>query len=166
MNLIDFIFYGFMLIAGSAALYMVFTNNLLHAALGLLTCLLGMAGIFALLGAEFLAVTQIMVYAGGVIVLIIFGIMLTNRTNHKVISANQYVMPGLAIGFGFFILLTLTLSGNQSSREAIIHHQPDHIQQLGLTLLTEYSAPFEVSGVLLLVCLIASAFAATSHQNK
>jgi NADH:ubiquinone oxidoreductase subunit 6 (chain J) len=80
MSLFNLIFYALILMTAGAALFMIITNNVLHAALGLIVCLLGMAGIFAVMGAEFLAVTQIMVYAGGVIVLIIFGIMLTNRT--------------------------------------------------------------------------------------
>jgi hypothetical protein len=72
----------------------------------------------------------------------------------------------LTVAFGFFILLSLLFRENEITREVVIQHQPDHVKQLGVTLLSEFSAPFEVSGLLLLVCLIAAAFAATAHQKK
>ncbi len=74
------ILYSLMATAAMGVLIILFNKNLLYCALGLLLCLVSLAGIFGLLNAEFLAATQLMIYAGGVLVLILFGIMLTNRT--------------------------------------------------------------------------------------
>src|SRR6218665_170433 len=69
----------FCLITMLGALYVLLSDNLLYAAFGLLVSLLGVSGIFVFAGAEFVAVSQIMIYIGGILVLIIFGILLSNK---------------------------------------------------------------------------------------
>ena len=75
-TLVFFLFSGVIVGAG---LLCVLSKKLMHSAMGLLFTLFGVAGLFALLVADFLAITQIMVYIGGILTLIIFGVMLTSR---------------------------------------------------------------------------------------
>jgi NADH:ubiquinone oxidoreductase subunit 6 (subunit J) len=75
--------YVFVFAATLSVSVMLFTRTVFFAALGLIACLISIAGIYALLYAEFLAITQLVIYVGGVLVLILFGIMLTNRITGK-----------------------------------------------------------------------------------
>ena len=74
---------AFTALAAGSAIFIMFTKNILYAALALMTTFLSMAVIFIFLGAEFVAITQILVYVGGILILLVFGIMLTNKTGSK-----------------------------------------------------------------------------------
>ena len=83
------------LVVGSATV-VVFARNLVHAAFALFFTLFGMAGLYAMMGADFLAAAQLMVYVGGIMVLILFGIMLTHRIYGLDLRTGTYqVIPGL-----------------------------------------------------------------------
>ena len=79
MNLFDIIFYAFAAFTLASAALMVVSKNIIHSAVGLLFSLFGVAGIYVLLAADFLAVVQILVYVGGILILLLFGVMLTQR---------------------------------------------------------------------------------------
>src|SRR5438270_4674381 len=74
------LFYLFAGMAGVSALWVVISRNIVRTAVGLLFTLLGVAGLYFLLDAEFLAAVQLVVYAGGILILIIFGVMLTSKS--------------------------------------------------------------------------------------
>ena len=76
MNMTSFLFYFFEAVAAISSIALVFIRNVFYGALLLISCLLALAGIYVLAFAEFIAVTQIMVYAGGILVVIILGIKL------------------------------------------------------------------------------------------
>ncbi|NJM93638.1 MAG: hypothetical protein HC842_02315 [Cytophagales bacterium] len=78
--LVFYLFYGLSIVS---AIFVAFTRHVLHAAFALMACFLGLAALFVFAGAEFLAVVQIMVYVGGVLVLLVFGVMLTTRLEGK-----------------------------------------------------------------------------------
>jgi NADH:ubiquinone oxidoreductase subunit 6 (subunit J) len=144
-----------------SVLLMIVHKNLMYAALGLMGCLISLAGIFALLHAEFLAATQLLIYAGGVLVLIIFGIMLTNRIAGKpLLTATTHWFFGIALSAG--VASVLIIFFHQTQFEHRIASQVSmNSQALGIELMSSYVAPFEVSGVLLLVCLVGAAFTAS-----
>ena len=85
MNIAQFMFYFFEAFAAISAIALIFIKNVFYGALLLIICLLCLAGIYIMAFAEFIAVTQILVYAGGILVVIIFGIMLTTK-----ISGNHW----------------------------------------------------------------------------
>ncbi len=158
--MISFVFYFLCLTAALSAIGIMVVENILHAALLLIACLLAVGGIFIVLQAEFLAVAQIMVYAGGVLVLLIFGIMITLRTTGQTpaVGRNNFV-TGLLAGFALFGLLAFILSATnwpftESGRDTLI-------RQWGMELVTYQAAPFELGGILLLISLIGAALAAT-----
>ena len=151
---------GFIILAAGSALFIMFTRNILYAALALMITFLSMAVIFIFLGAEFVAITQILVYVGGILILLVFGIMLTNKTGStKVISLTYNKILGFLAASALFVILfkgiTLanfaSLDWNKDS-EAI---EPS-IKALGKTLMTDYVLAFEVIGLLLLLALIGA----------
>ncbi len=168
MMLYQGIFYSFAGVAGLAAIAVLFSRNLLHATLWLVVCLLSIAAIYVLAFAEFVAVTQILVYAGGIPVVIIFGIMLTAkfgqiplRVQHKNIFTG-FVLSSLLLG-----LLTVILSKFPAEIPELspVDTQPDAIQTIGIEIMTTHVLIFEVAGILLLMALIGAAVIA-SHKPR
>lgn len=155
-------------VAALAALGILLVRNVFHAALLLIVCLLALAGIFILYHAEFIAVTQILIYAGGVLVLITFGVMLTSRITGKPLAVkNQYVLSASLISLFFAALLILLFSRQdfyQSESGKFLAQNP--IPQIGISLMSDYVLVFEVTGILLLVTLLGAAVAATSFNTK
>src|SRR6188768_2149670 len=99
MKGLDLLFYSLEVLAFASALCILFTKNVFYAALLLIICLLSIAGIYIMANAEFLAVTQILIYAGGVLVLIIFGVMLTTRISGKpLVVKNDNWFAGSLVG--------------------------------------------------------------------
>ena len=79
MDTFDIVFYVFAVITVVSAFVVVFSRNIMYAAFSLLFTFFGVAGLYVLLSADFLAVTQILIYVGGILVLLLFGVMLTNN---------------------------------------------------------------------------------------
>ena len=171
MSISVIILYAFAALALLSALYVAFTRNLLYAAFGLIVAFLGVAGIFMMLGATFIAISQILVYVGGILVLIVFGIMLTNRLKGQRVVSKTYnkLLGGLACAGLLIIFYKAILQANfsamswiSSSAESI---QPD-VKTFGLGLMTEYVLAFEVIGILLLLALIGAVKIAGSKGKE
>lgn len=157
MELYDLIFYLFAIITVVSAVIVVNSKNIVHSAYSLLLTFFGVSGIYVLLGADFLAVVQIMVYVGGILILLLFGVMLTNKiVSVDIRSGSIQVIPAI-IGLGAFtaILLSVVSSTNWKSEKFNIADTTS--VQLGNLLLNEYVLIFELLGILLLVALIGAA---------
>jgi len=131
----------------------------------LLFTFFGVAGIYALLGADFLAVVQIMVYIGGILVLLIFGVMLTNKiTNVDIRTGTIHVLPA-SIGVGIFLGLVVSVMywTNWRTEETAIPETTT--KALGSILLTDYVLIFELLGILLLIALIGAASIARREKE-
>lgn len=169
-ELIAFYAFGALLLIG--ALFVLFTRNVLYAAFALMLALLSVAALYVLAYADFVAVAQLVVYVGGVLILLIFGIMLTNRLS------DQSVLSGVHNRFWGFVLGLLTagilLFGvvevpqsmlgwlNAPTAEPI---SESTVQTLGFLLMTNYSLAFELAGVLLLIALIGALFLARRPEE-
>src|SRR5258708_2565061 len=79
MELIHVVFWVLALLTCASALMVALSPKLIHSVFGLFFCFVGTAGLYVLLGADFLAAAQVIIYIGGILVLMIFGVMLTNR---------------------------------------------------------------------------------------
>ncbi|OEK06479.1 NADH-quinone oxidoreductase subunit J family protein [Roseivirga misakiensis] len=160
MDLTTIISYAFVGITALSTLYIMFTKNILYAAFALILTFIGMAGLFVLLGAEFIAVTQILVYVGGILVLLVFGIMLTNRLKgKKVVSPTYHKLLGFLIAAGLFTLLFKGILAANFSTLAWTNNsikKAPEIKDFGLTLMTDYVLAFEIIGILLLLGLIGA----------
>ena len=131
----------------------VATRNVVHAALFLLLSLVAVAGIYLLLFAEFLALVQVLIYGGAIIIVLLFAIMLTRSEEYPHISDNPQwplaIVAGLAV-FGVLAAAFLWKSSPDSSAEG------PKLQELGESLFTQWAVPFEVASLVLLVALIGA----------
>ena len=148
-----------------AALMVVTTRNLVHAALWLVAVLFGVAVLYAILQAGFLAVVQIVVYIGAIAILFIFAVMLTRkemRDKGPQTRANWWIaaLLGLLVLAG---LVFLILSQPDINRTAVAMPEGlDTVRVLGTALVSPdaYVLPFEVASVLLLAALVGSVYIA------
>ncbi|MCC6834226.1 MAG: NADH-quinone oxidoreductase subunit J [Cytophagales bacterium] len=151
-------------VAAASAIAILFVRQVFYAALLLLACLLALAGIYGILQAGILAITQILIYAGGVLVLIVFAIVVTNRIEGKPLQVeSHHRLIGFIISA---ILAKLLLYGYLQSDFINTNPSAKEIKSFGFALFTEYAAPFEIGGVLLLVCLIGAALTASSFKKS
>lgn len=167
MSILSFTFYAFEFLAAVSAVAILFVKNVFYGALLLIVCLLSLAGIYIISNAEFIAVTQILVYAGGILVLIIFGIMLTTRISGKPLMVkNHNWFSGVLVGLPILILLITLFSETSfySNNQTGVEQRYTSINKIGILLMTDYMFPFEVAGILLLVALIGAAVVASSFN--
>ena len=161
-----FFFLFFAILACVFGVAVVVTSNIVRMAFWLLGTLTGVAGLYLLLGADFLGLTQIFVYVGGINVLLLFGIMLTNRDPIFVrkLATRPRLAPALILGI---IVLMGLLEALGSTRW---HVEPGEYQEtargLGTFLLSEYVLPFEIVSILLLVVLVGAAYVARRDVGK
>ena len=142
----------------------VISRNLMRSALWLILCFFGIAGIFILLQAEFLAVAQILIYVGAIAMLMIFAIMLT----YGIMDPSQPRFNGqwgVVAGFAalLFVVLTFLVTRNTWPVTAGVV-PPDAIQQLGRDFVGPYVVPFEVASVLLVVAMIGAIIVARERE--
>jgi NADH-quinone oxidoreductase subunit J len=141
---------------GLSALRMVTTKNLVHAALYLTVVLAGAAGIYILLGAEFVAVTQILVYIGAIVVLMLFGLFLTRAPLGKAQDLDNEqrwlaALVSLLLLAGLIVVLQRAFKG---THVAVTHLHPT--AELGISIFRDFVIPFEVASVLLLAALVGA----------
>ena len=140
----------------ASALRMVTTRNVVHAALYLVIVLAGVAGIFILLGAEFLGVTQIMVYIGAIVVLFLFGIMHTKGSfgDDDGVTGERRLMAGL-VGLLVFGVMAAALVESFADAE-LSRSGPSTTADIADSIFGYYIVPFEAVSVLLLAALIGA----------
>ncbi len=187
MDLHTFLFYLIAVITGLCAIAVVVTQNIVRAATWLLFALAGTSGIFFLLGADFVGATQLLVYVGGTLVLVVFGVMLTAQgpfINMKA-GAAEWVITTV-VGILLFTVLTVsTVSANwgyqaqkteqdpASSNNSVVLGKvflglpggPEHGVS-GNLVSTNYLLPFEIVSVHLLVVLVGAAYLARAKRRR
>lgn len=139
----------------AAGLYVVTTPNVVRAAYALLAALFGIAGLYVLFAADFLAAVQVLIYVGGVNLLIIFGVMLTEhlgRLPFRLVNFNLF--PALA-AVGLLALALLPALFLYPWLDSVAGYEPTSAR-IGQMFLSKYLLPFEVAGVLLVVVLIGA----------
>jgi NADH:ubiquinone oxidoreductase subunit 6 (subunit J) len=165
-------FYVFSGIAIISALFILFSRNLIYAAFALFLTFLGVAALYVLAGADFLAVTQIMVYVGGILVLLIFGIMLTQKTDREAISStpNRVIVSatrqfsGFLVGTGLFAFLSYIITTSNFKMTGETNISRSTLRTIGVELMTSHLLPFEIAAILLLVALIGAAYLALNRN--
>jgi NADH-quinone oxidoreductase subunit J len=153
-----FIFYILAATAATAALLVVFSRRAVYSALALIVCFGAMAGLFFQLGAEFIAAIQVIVYAGAIMVLFLFVIMLLDPES-EIFLPNQlkkisiFALP-LGTLFAFLILGTFPLSLTAETDWAAA--PGGDIATIGRSLFLNYLLPFEVTSILILVAILGA----------
>jgi NADH-quinone oxidoreductase subunit J len=157
VNVYDFIFYLFAAITVLSAFFVVTNRNVVYSAFFLLFTFFGVAGIYVLLGADFVAIVQLIVYVGGILILLLFGVMLTNKiTNVEIKTGTINIYPaviGVGLLSGSLLAALITSNWKTFSTEAPI----PTTAALGTMLIQEYALIFELLGIILLIALIGAA---------
>lgn len=149
-------FYGFAALTLLGAAWVAFLGNIVRSAFALLATFVGVAGLYVLLSADLVAIIQLMVYVGGVLVVILFAVMLTARIQEISVS-NRSLGRGPAVLLlaplvGLLAVASLRL---QAARIAVTEGQPT-TRAIGDALLGPYVLPFEVISLLLLAALLGA----------
>jgi len=163
----EIIFIGLLFIIAGSALWVVMSPNLVHSAVSLLFTLFGVAGLYVFLYADFLAATQVVIYVGGILVLIIFGVMLTNKIDKPIIESNSSnkIIGVFVSGFIFLILSILVFQTNWG--DAINNSEgPSTVSLIGRLILGDYLLPFELVSLLLLAALTGAAMLARKKLHE
>ena len=160
MEVSQIIFYfisGFTL---TTALLILFAKSMIRAVFLLMLVFIGVAVIYFISGAEFVGVTQIMIYVGGILILMMFGVMLTSRVGGDLLVVeNARVFSGILAGLGLFTAITyavlaevntFALDGNQIAVTTT--------EQIGISLMTHQILALEIMAILLLVALVGASF--------
>lgn len=165
MTTFDLMFY---VIAGAmlvSAAVMVFGRNIIYNAVGLLFTFIGVAGLYVLLGADFLAAVQMLIYVGGILVLLLFGVMLSQKITGMVMrTGTLQVLPAVIVCAGVAaILIRLIWSNDWAVTKP--PELPATTATLGTLLLGDYLIPFEIVSILLLAALVGAAYIARRESR-
>ncbi len=167
------VFYLFAALSVVPALMILVSRDVVHGAFWLLGTLAGFAGLYLMLGADFLGFTQILVYIGGILVLLLFGVMLTQRTPILLgrTRASRAIPAGLAtVALGLFLASKLIGAPGMSRLPGTLDvagaHPSGTTRALGSLLLTDYILPFEIASVVLLAALVGAAYVARRGSGE
>lgn len=158
------------------AIPVVFTKNLMHACVFLLASLFGIAGLYATLGADFLAATQLVVYAGGVVILMLFAVMLTGGSSEQeskfsldkvpaMGNTKTYLIGAMSAIVVSMVILKLIANVVKISPTGELPEFTSSVYQIGTLLVTDHVLAFEISSILLLGALIGAAVIARPAQK-
>ena len=164
MSIYDFIFYLFAAVTLVSGLMVVSSGNIVRSAFYLLATLFGISGLYVLLGADFVAVTQIMVYIGGILILLLCGVMLTSDiTNVEIRKGKATILPAI-VGVGVLLGSVVSILMKTNWKIELSKIPQTTTYDLGKLLITDYVLIFELLGILLLIALIGAASMARRDQ--
>ncbi|MBB6128272.1 NADH-quinone oxidoreductase subunit J family protein [Mucilaginibacter lappiensis] len=173
MTLVRVLFYFLSFIVIASALYAASSKNLVRSIFVFFVTLFSLAGLYVLALADFVAVTQVVIYVGGILVLILFAFMLSGKETLNVLQKQEgkflsmKKLPAILLAVLFFIvLINIVFKANADNlswvRDAIslkneITPKDIMIDNIGVNLMTRYLLPFEAISILLLVALVGAA---------
>jgi NADH-quinone oxidoreductase subunit J len=158
MMLTKYLFYFFSILAVFASVMVLMSKKPIHSVLYLTLAFLAIAGHFILLNAQFIAIVNVIVYAGAIMVLFLFTVMLLNlnlaieHQKSKLIRITAFLAAGL-------LFLTITASAKKldlTYNQLQVETQIGMVKNLGKILFTEFRLPFEVSGILFLAAMVGA----------
>jgi len=152
----DILFLSICMIVIASAIWVVISPNLIHSAVSLLFTLFGVAALYVFLYADFMAASQVIIYVGGILVLIIFGVMLTNKISDQNLSnKSQNQIPAAVLCIIMTIVqINVIINTKWFYGENVI--RTSTVNDIGIMLLSKYLLPFEVVSILLLAALIGA----------
>ena len=141
----------------ASAVIVVTSRQLIYSAVALLFSFIGVAGLYIFLWADFIGVVQIVLYIGGITILILFGIMLTNKITSVRISHTSVQRRIAAGGLTVLLVLLITMIVKTPWYVVAASEPTQTVESIGKMLLIDYLLPFEVVSILLLGALIGAA---------
>jgi NAD(P)H-quinone oxidoreductase subunit 6 len=156
MDLSTAVFYLVAIVTVGSALMVAFSRNIIYSAFSLLGTFAGIAGIYVFLGADFVAAVQLLIYVGGILILILFAVMLTHRiTDVEITNRAAGRIPALIVTGVFIYLLVQTVRETPWVKAKEIIYQPT-TAKIGDLFLDSYLLPFELASLVLLAALIGA----------
>jgi NADH:ubiquinone oxidoreductase subunit 6 (subunit J) len=151
-------FAGLAVVLVGSALAVVLSKNLFHAVLWLALALTGTAGVFLLLDAEFLAAVQLLLYAGGIITIVVFAIVVTERLVGERLTQTNMRIGGGALVSVVFLGFVLVVLGKHALPQSRPDMPGDLTRLIGESVLTRYVLPFELLAVLMLAGMLGAIY--------
>ena len=149
--------YLFSAAAVAGAIVMLIARHPMRVALGLIGTMLSLACLYALLGVHVIAVFQVLIYVGAVMVFMVFVIMLLDTRDPSFVSRySRLVLPGLVVAAALGALLAALLAGHRAGRVRLSAPADFHLQPFSVTFLRDYWLHFELTSVLLVVVVVAA----------
>lgn len=162
----ELVFYLLTVLTVGSAVIVAFSSNIIYSAFSLMGAFAGVAGLYILLGADFVAGAQVLIYVGGILILILFAVMLTHHiddtqvTNRSVGRIPALVLVGVLT---FFLVRTITTTVWVQAKS--VEHVPT-TSGIGEALLSSYLLPFEVASIVLLAALVGSVVIARKELRE
>jgi NADH-quinone oxidoreductase subunit J len=149
-----------------SALGVVTTRNVVHAALYLVGTLLGAAAMYVVLLAEFVAWAQVLVYVGAIVVLMLFGLMLTRAPiGRATFDNNQRLVAAVTAGIMFGVTSWILIDAFEGEKVNLVRDVGTKTREVGEVIFSAYVLPFEVVSVLLLAALVGAIVIARRDEN-
>ena len=172
MSVVSFAFYLFAICAIAGGLFTVISRNPVHSVLWLILAFLSSAGLFVLLGAEFVAMLLVIVYVGAVAVLFLFVVMMLD-IDFSALKAEMASYLPLALLIGLVLLMQLVMAFGvwdfadtaQSARATITPEGMHNTAALGMVIYDQYFLLFQLSGLILLVAMIGAIVLTLRHRK-
>ncbi len=159
MNASTVIFWIIAVLAVGSAIVATYAKNIVNAAFGLFFTLLAIAGVYVFLDADFLAITQVVVYVGGILVLLLFGILLTNKNIDFIkLDGSRSYFVGTILGAALLVMVISILQLATWNNVPTAPPPGGSTAPIGYMLLKNYLLAFEFSSVTLLAALIGAAY--------
>ncbi|NCO83852.1 MAG: NADH-quinone oxidoreductase subunit J [Nitrospirae bacterium CG_4_10_14_3_um_filter_44_29] len=156
----EIVFISIVLLTIAPCSVVAFSRNILYSAFALFFTFIGTSGLYFFLDADFLAIVQLAVYIGGVLVLLLFAILLTKNIDDikktNTISLRRSITAGITVLVLFFSLFFVFLSTGWTPLNGGAAYPNGTIHELGRLILSKYLLPFEIASLLLLAVLIGS----------
>ena len=152
------LFWFFFLITIGSAVCVVTVRNLVHAAFWLMITLFCVAALYVFLKADFLAATQVVVYVGGILVLVLFGVMMTSgKLDMNLRTERGQLVLGGIVSAGIFAILLLVVNQTEWEISQIPFDAGEGTTKLiGEAIMGDFLLPFEVASIILLIALIGA----------
>jgi len=151
-------FWSLAVVLVGSALAVVLSKNLFHSVLWLALALTGTAGVFLLLEAEFLAAVQLLLYAGGIVTIVVFAIVVTERlVGERITQTSRRITAGAVTALALIALVVNAISRQPlpTAREPL---STNLTRTIGESVLTRFVLPFELLGVLMLAAMLGAVY--------
>ncbi len=170
------VFYGLAATAVTAAVLVVLMSRAVYSALALIVCFGATAGLFFQLGAQFIAAVQVIVYAGAIMVLFLFVIMLLDPESEVFLPSRLKRVSGFALAFAVLFTLVLLEAADRWAAVQVLTGSiagtdrssgpGGEIETLAHSLFRDYLLPFEVTSILILVAVLGAVVLTRQHHKK
>jgi len=149
-------FFILSLLTIGGAVFMISLQKVVHQVVALAFSFLSIAGLYVMLEAEFVAVTQVLVYAGSISILMLFGIMLTRHDAQDDEGRGKFKFLAFVVVAAFFVLVFMGIQTMNIEGTPANFSQQNNVLEIGKLMFSQYVIPFEIMSVLLLVALIGA----------